>query len=206
MTRARVVISGVVTALLLAAAAGAANPADTALARNLVAAQGDTPGMFETGGGLRPARCLPRTGFTITARATAPHWGTPHSFVDSVAAVLKTEAEAKAYYRDTVRAISACLAGQWRGGKQPPSVGPPRALRLPRYGDQSVARRMRLRFKPGTGSFGKFTFDWAVVRKHRAVLVDDFLFWVGWKAAGLANAAAAERRCVSHELARAFGS
>jgi len=206
MTRARLVISGVVTALLLGAAASAAIPADKQLAHNLVAAQGDTPGMFDTGGGLRPVRCLRRTGFTIAAIATAPHWGTPHSFVDSVAAVLKTEAEAKAYYRDTVRTLSACLAGQWRRGKQPPSVGSPRALKLPRYGDQSVARRMRLGFKAGTDSFGKYTFDWAVVRKHRAVLVDDFFFWVGWKANGLPNAAAAERRCVSKELARVFGS
>jgi hypothetical protein len=209
MIRAQLVIPGLVVALLLTAAASAANTADKQLAKKLVAARGDVPyGMFSTGGGLRPRQCLLRTGFTITAKATAPSWGNPQSFVDSVATVLKTKGEAKAYYRTAVGAMSACLASQWRGGgKSAPSIGSARALRFPRYGDQSAAQRMKLDFKTGVpGGFHKYTFDWVVVRKDRAVLVDDFLFWVGWRDRGSATVADAERRTVSRELTRAFGS
>jgi hypothetical protein len=213
MIRAQIVISGVVATLLIVAAASAAspsaaNPTDKQLANRLVAARGDVPsGMADTGGGLQPGRCLPRTGFTITAKATAPHWGTPHSFIDSAATVLKTRAEAKTYYRATVRAMSACLAAQWRRDMTPASIGHARALRFPRHGDQSAAQRMTLDFPPQSDPFAtKYTFDWVVVRKRRAVLVDDFLFWVGWGNGGPLTVAGAERRSVSRELTRAFGS
>jgi hypothetical protein len=193
------------TVLLFTTAASAGNPSDLRLARTLVAARGDVPsGMFDTGGGLRPRHCLPRTGFTITAKATAPSWGTPVSFVDSVTTVLKTEGEAKAYYRAAIGAMSACLAGQRRGGGT--SIASARTLKVPRYGNQSAAQRMNVDFKTGVpGGLHKFTLDWVAVRKGRAVLVDDFQFRVGWRSGPL-TVVGAERRTVNRELTRAFGS
>jgi hypothetical protein len=191
------------------AAASSANPSDLRLARKLVAAKGDVPsGMFSTNWGLRPGRCLPRIGFTITARSTGPTWGgVPSSWVNSVATVLKTNGQAKAHYRATVGAMSACLAGQLRGGgKSAPSIGSARTLTFPRYGDQSAARRMKLDFKGnGAGEFHKYTLDWVAVRKRRTVLVDDFQFWVGWRNGPL-TVVGAERRTVNRELTRAFGN
>jgi hypothetical protein len=208
MTRAQLVIPGLVTVLLFATAASAGNPSDLRLARKLVVAGGDVPsGWFETNWGVRPARCLPRTGFTITARSTGPTWGgIPSNWVNSVATVLETNGQAKAYYRATVKALSACLADQWRGGgKSALSVGPARTLRFPRYGDQSAARRMKLDYKGNVlGKLHEFTLDWVVVRKRRAVLVDDFQFRVGWTNGPL-TVVGAERRTVNRELARAFG-
>jgi hypothetical protein len=209
MTRAQLVVPGLVTVLLFTTAASAGNPSDLRLARKLVAARGDVPsGMFSTNWGLRPGECR-QTGFTITARATGPTWGgNPSSWVQSVATVLKTNDQAKAYYRATVKTMSACLAGQWGGGgKSAPSIGPAQTLTFPSYGDQSAARRMKLDYKGNVGAseFHKYTLDWVAVRNGRAVLVDDFQFWVGWRSGPLI-AVGAERRTVNRELARAFGS
>jgi hypothetical protein len=209
MTRTRVLIAVVVAALLLVASAGATNSSDKVFARKLVATQGDIRiTMFNTGGGMRPERCLPRHGFAITARATAPHWGTPYDgYVDSVAAVLKTHEDARAYYAAVAKTISACLArqlGEKYGSEV--SVRSERALAFPHFGDESIAERQPLDFTHSGPAPHKYTFDWVLLRKHRAVLVDDFLSPVGSSARFAPDWAKREPRIVDRELARAFGS
>lgn len=192
-------------ARLLATSAGAANSSDKLLARKLVVAKSDLPtAMLDTGGGLRPGHCLPRRGFAISARATAPFWGTPFDGnVDSVAAVLTTRKEASAYYGAVAKAISACLVGQVR--RSHVLLGSEKALPWPRFGDQSVAGRIPEDFKLASAGQHKYTLDWVVVRERRAVLVDDFTSPLGSNT-GLFDWAKQEPRMVDHELARAFGS
>ena len=203
----RIVICAVAGALVVVAtAAGASHPrSDSQLAKALVVKLADQD-VGPADRDWQARECLDRSGFAITARAHSPAFGTAHTLVDSAASVLNTVAEAKRYYRATVATISACLAQRWQQTGLPPwSVGPERPLGFPRYGDQSAARWSPITFSPAFGGFNKYTDDWVVIRKRRAVVADYFNFFVGWVSESGLYPVQEEQHVVRRQLARAFG-
>jgi hypothetical protein len=197
----------VVAGLLLVAAAGAADLSngDKQLAAALVVTKGDVDYGFPDGA-WTAQQCLASNGFAITARASSPAIGTPHTLIDSLATVLKTKAEAKRYYHAAVRKMSGCLARHWRHSSGSPFVGPARPLGFPHHGDQSAARRLPRTYASASAGdgFKSYTDDWIVIRKGRAVLADYFNYWLGWTVKRLTSAQE-EQLVARRQLARAFG-
>lgn len=178
--------------------------ADDELAWNLVMYSGDSDVFPANSLGHFPRRCLTRTGFPTTARASMTFGFTREGAV-SVATVFKTKAEARRYYRGAVGTMSRCLGLWWRRGSDPPSVGPARALGFPLYGNTSAAWRLSLTFPsaPEPYTSTDYTNDWVMVRKRRAVLTDVFALPAGWTEFGITSFEI-EEQIVSTELARAF--
>lgn len=191
---------------------------DSQLAKRLVVAYGDQSlaPYGDPGPGARlPAtsrQCLARSGFSFTARAGS-HFGGPHTEVSSVASILNTPAEARLYYRAMVRTISGCERQMLQDEcSQRPGcdVGRPHTFTFPGFGDQSVRGRIPIAYSgsPDASGFMFYNQDWVVIRKHRAVLADDFFAWDAWPSRGGAAAVPSlnkeERHIVHREFLRAF--
>lgn len=187
--------------LAVAAAANAANlaPTDRQLANALVAAKADGLPRSWT----RPefnddarGKCVSRSHRAITARARAG-FGDPNAGMWSVATVLKTRLEATRYYRALRLALPGCLRRAVRDNPlDADSVTAARRLSFRRYGDRSAAWRIR-----ATYVGNRFHYDWVVVQKGRAVLVD--LFVLG---ADQRSAVPMEEEIVRRALRRAAAS
>ncbi len=146
---------------------------------------------------LKDARvtCLDRPARTTTARARA-FFGDPESGMWSIAIVLQTRADANRYYGSAVRAIAGCLRKAVRHRPVDADfVAPARRLSFPRYGDRSAARRL-----PVTYAGNRFNYDWVIVQRRRAVLVDLFVVPAGWS-----RLVGMEQGILRHALRRAAG-
>lgn len=208
-------------ALLFIATADARNHAgmDRELANAIVFSRGDLPTNMYLASNYLPdrvlRRCVKRTGFAFTAWAGSPTYAVPQGLegtgVSSVATVLKTTSTARRYYRFATNTLHHCpllVSFVFPPGVIKATARRPRRLSFPRYAAQSTAWRLPVADDEGDS----WTFDFAVVREHRVVLVDDFFFRAGSLARTIQEEilgttfALLERRAISRQLARSNGN
>jgi hypothetical protein len=163
-------VSAVVGAVLVSAAAGGAATPGQPLADALVVAKSDVPrgwGLWQVGQDPILDCLAMSTPPTFTAQARFG-MGTPNSSVLSIATVFATRSQAARYYRDALAATPACVRAAL-AARHPSRIWAPQPLARGHYGVRSGAWRIRFI----TGSF-RHGFDWSLLNTGTAVLVDVF--------------------------------